>query len=225
MKNKITVYHGSKYIINEPYYGGGKPNNDYGIGFYCTKDIELAKEWSVSATENGYANIYELDLTGLNILNLNDYSVLNWITILIENRIFTLKSDVAEMGVEFLKNNFKIDLSKYDVVIGYRADDSYFTFAKNFLDNNISVRRLKEVLQYGDLGQQIVLVSEKAFKNITYLGNVEVDFKLYYPLREERNKNASEMYLKNKRGVLSKDDIYLIELLRGDVDKNDPRLS
>ena len=176
MKDKITIYHGSKYIIDKPVYGGGKSNNDYGLGFYCTEDIELAKEWSVSSEENGYANIYELYIKDLKVLNLNDYNVLNWITILIENRTFSLKSDIAEMGVEFLKKNYSIDLSKYDIVIGYRADDSYFTFAKNFLENLISVRRLSEALKYGELGQQIVLISERAFENIKYIGSVEAEY-------------------------------------------------
>ena len=224
MKDKITIYHGSKYIIDKPVYGGGKSNNDYGLGFYCTEDIELAKEWSVSSEENGYANIYELYIKDLKVLNLNDYNVLNWITILIENRTFSLKSDIAEMGVEFLKKNYSIDLSKYDIVIGYRADDSYFTFAKNFLENLISVRRLSEALKYGELGQQIVLISERAFENIKYIGSVEAEYLQYYPLREKRNLEAQTKYLKNKKGSLSKDDIYLIELIRGDVDKNDPRL-
>ena len=225
LKEKITVYHGSKYVIDKPYYGGGKPNNDYGSGFYCTEDLELAKEWSVSANENGYANIYELDLTNLKVLNLNNHSVLNWITILISNRVFPLKSDVAELGAQFLKDNYGIDLSEYDIVIGYRADDSYFTFAKNFLNNQISVRRLSEALKCGELGQQIVLVSEKAFENIRYIGNVEADFKEYYSRREYRNNNARLKYLENKRGTLNKNDVFLIELLRGDVEKNDPRLS
>ena len=91
--------------------------------------------------------------------------------------------------------------------------------------NLISVRRLNEALKYGGLGQQIVLISKKAFNNIKYIGNIEADCKSYYHLREERNRNARTLYLENKIGVIYKDDIFLIEMLRGDVDKDDPRLS
>jgi len=34
---------GSKDIIQKPIFGVGSKNNDYGIGFYCTLDLELAK--------------------------------------------------------------------------------------------------------------------------------------------------------------------------------------
>lgn len=39
----MILYHGSNHIIDKPLYGAGKKHNDYGIGFYCTENIELAK--------------------------------------------------------------------------------------------------------------------------------------------------------------------------------------
>ena len=39
----MILYHGSNHIIDKPLYGAGKKYNDYGIGFYCTENIELAK--------------------------------------------------------------------------------------------------------------------------------------------------------------------------------------
>lgn len=41
----MRIYHGSKDKIEKPLYGKGKLHNDYGQGFYCTQDIEMAKEW------------------------------------------------------------------------------------------------------------------------------------------------------------------------------------
>lgn len=74
---RMILYHGSKYIVEQPQYGKGKKNNDYGIGFYCTASMELAKEWACDDTYDGYANIYEIDEANLNILRLNnkDYLV------------------------------------------------------------------------------------------------------------------------------------------------------
>ena len=43
----MTLYHGSPTIVRKPLFGFGKPYNDYGQGFYCTKSLDLAKEWSV----------------------------------------------------------------------------------------------------------------------------------------------------------------------------------
>lgn len=43
---KKRLYHGSQFIIQKPEYGKGARHNDYGKGFYCTEQIELAKEWA-----------------------------------------------------------------------------------------------------------------------------------------------------------------------------------
>lgn len=44
--SKLIIYHGSPEIIEKPVFGKGKPYNDYGMGFYCTEHLELAKEWA-----------------------------------------------------------------------------------------------------------------------------------------------------------------------------------
>lgn len=77
------LYHGSKDIIQKPVYGYGKKYNDYGLGFYCTEDINMAKEWAATSNQNGYANCYELDCSDLKILNLNaeQFCILHWLTI------------------------------------------------------------------------------------------------------------------------------------------------
>ena len=42
----MILYHGSDSIVKSPEYGKGKFYNDYGRGFYCTENKELAKEWA-----------------------------------------------------------------------------------------------------------------------------------------------------------------------------------
>ena len=42
MKQEITIYHGSQQIVDVPKFGIGKKYNDYGQGFYCTENNELA---------------------------------------------------------------------------------------------------------------------------------------------------------------------------------------
>ena len=109
MKRKI--YHGSSKIIEKPEFGYGKPYNDYGLGFYCTEQIDMAREWGVSKEEGGIANCYEIDYSGLEILNLNDekYCILHWLSILLENREFEVSSALAEEAKEYILKNFKIE--------------------------------------------------------------------------------------------------------------------
>ena len=70
------------------------------------------------------------------------------------------------MAKEFLIKNYHIDVGNYDVIKGYRADDSYFRFAEDFLNNTISIQKLEEAMYLGKLGEQIVLKSPRAFERI-----------------------------------------------------------
>lgn len=162
------LYYGSKTIIQKPVYGYGKKYNDYGLGFYCTEDINMAKEWAATANQNGYANCYELDCSDLKILNLNaeQFCILHWLTILLQNREFDTPSGLAYEAKAYLLENFKVDYSAYDAIIGYRADDSYFSFAQDFINGTISYRQLNNAMHLGKLGQQFVLKSRKAFSLI-----------------------------------------------------------
>ena len=55
MQKDISIYHGSQQIVEVPKFGAGKSYNDYGQGFYCTENIELAKEWACPVKNDGYA--------------------------------------------------------------------------------------------------------------------------------------------------------------------------
>ena len=73
MDKLITIYHGSEKNVEQPIFGEGKKNNDFGLGFYCTASEELAKEWAVSSLRDGFSNRYTLDTEYLNILNFNEF--------------------------------------------------------------------------------------------------------------------------------------------------------
>ena len=168
----MIIYHGSKDIIEKPEFGKGNKKNDYGLGFYCTENVELAKEWACSNNEtNGYANQYEIDLTDYRILDLREekYSILNWMALLLKFRTFDVNTPISAQAKEYILENFYVDVGEYDVIIGYRADDSYFSFAKDFINNTISVEQLAEDMRLGELGIQIVLKSEKAFDTIKFI--------------------------------------------------------
>lgn len=225
MKNsEFIIYHGSVSIIEKPQFGLGKPYNDYGLGFYCTKSLDLAKEWAVTKDLDGFANKYSLNIDGLKILDLSKTgNVLQWITLLLKNRFFNIKNDIAKAGKEYLIQHFSLPVEQYDIVKGYRADDCYFAYAEGFLNNIIPVRVLKEALKLGNLGEQIVLISEKAFSRISFLGCEEAKADIFYPLREKRNNKAREDFYKCKTSGIKPDDIFLSDILKG-IKNNDPRL-
>lgn len=166
------LFHGSPSIIEKPQFGYGKVYNDYGLGFYCTDSLEMAKEWGVAQNRNGYANRYELDCEGLKILDLNgpSFNILHWLAVLLENREFDVPSGLALEAKEYILNTFRVDYQSQDAIIGYRADDSYFSFAQDFINGTISYRQLNNAMHLGKLGQQFVLKSKQAFDRIQFLG-------------------------------------------------------
>ena len=222
---KIILYHGSPDIIEKPEYGKGKSYNDYGLGFYCTEHLELAKEWACTENVDGYANRYEFDTVGLAVLNLSseEYTILNWLAILLQNRRLRLSTPVSRQGKEYLLKNFLPDYQKYDVIIGYRADDSYFSFARAFVTNGISLRQLGYAMKLGKLGEQYVLKSPKAFESIRFLDYVVADNSIYYATREARADAARADFQRE----LEKEDIdgiFMRDILREEMKQDDPRL-
>jgi hypothetical protein len=224
----MIVYHGSQKIVSAPTYGVGSPHNDYGLGFYCTESLELAKEWACPEVKDGFANRYELNLTGLSVLNLNGdgYHILNWIALLLKNRTFTKRSPISRQASQYLLEEFLPKTDGYDVICGYRADDSYFSYAKDFLNNTISVAQLSKAMTLGELGEQVVLTSEKAFENIAFVDYEIADASIYYGRRAEREERARNAYLTNHGGDFSvaEDDLFVRDLISQKVKNDDPRL-
>lgn len=221
-----TIYHGSKDIIKKPIYGKGKLYNDYGLGFYCTENLVLAKEWGVELDRNGYANIYQIDDSKLSILDLNsnNYCILHWLAILLENREFDIPSPLALEAKEYILNSFSVDYKKYDVIIGYRADDSYFSFAQDFLNGTISYRQLNNAMHLGNLGQQFVLKSKKAFEKIKYVGNEIALCDEWYSKKENRDKSARRDYFDTEKNRRQRGDIYITQIMDEEMKSDDLRL-
>lgn len=224
MNKTITIYHGSKQIVEVPVFGEGRKNNDFGLGFYCTESKDLAKEWAVSSLSDGFSNRYKLDTEYLRILNLNspEYTILNWIAVLVEHRIFSIKTPVARRAKYYLIENFSVNVNAYDLIVGYRADDSYFDYAEAFINNGITVEQLARAMRLGKLGEQIVIKSQFAFSKIKFEGFENADKNTYYVLRKARDDDANRMYLK----ILEEetDGLYIQDIMRGGISNDDPRI-
>ncbi len=212
----MKLYHGSTEIIQRPSLEKGRKNNDYGKGFYCTENRDLAKEWACQRNSDGYANEYELATDNLNILDLTkpDWSILHWLSILLENRTFSL-TPIQQEAKSYLLKNYKIDYSLYDLIVGYRANDSYFTFASNFLNNEITLSQLEQAMKLGELGIQIVLKSQKAFDEIKFLKAHQAERDVYHKRFSSRDSIARQTY-KTVREKLDVNGIYIIDILRGE---------
>lgn len=165
----VQLFHGSTRVIEKPLWGYGSSDNDYGSGFYLTPIQELADAWASSTGENDSAIVscYEIDLQNLNVLNLDDYDPLAWISEIAANRGVT--SSFAEAFISDLIEMYKVDTSGADVIIGYRADDSYGEVVRSFCEGKLTIDEVTKLFYKGSLGVQYFLKSKKAFDTIRFL--------------------------------------------------------
>ena len=222
-----TLWHGSKDIIWKPEFGKGKPYNDYGPGFYCTERKDMAMEWAVGRERDGYANCYELHDDGLDVLYLNSpaYGVLDWIGVLLENRTFDLKGPLAAEGRAYLLAHFVPDYRSKDLIVGYRADDSYFSFAQDFLNGAISLRQLALAMKLGKLGEQVVLKSRKAFDRIEFVMAETAYAADWYAAKTVRDRTARAAYFDRTKNARQKGDLYITQILDEEIKPGDARLT
>ncbi len=223
----IQLLHGTDHIIEVPDIQMGNIHNDYGRGFYCTRIDEMAREWACKKNTDGFVNIYDFDMDGLRVLNLLDgkHSVLNWIALLLQNRTFQLNSEIAMDAREHIIQHYAIDLSVYDVVIGYRADDSYFQYAESFVSNALPLGLLNKALRLGKLGEQTVIISQSGFDRLKFVSGYAVDKSIYYPKFMSRDITARETYRKEiKKSKSYRDDLFVMDILREEMANDDPRI-
>lgn len=221
-----SLYHGSNQIIRIPAYGKGNPENDYGPGFYCTRELELAKEWACALDDDGFANQYLLDTEGLSCLHLNcgSYHILNWLAILLDNRRFDLSSPISVRARNYILDTFLPNYRSYDLIEGYRADDSYFSFSRAFLSNGITLEQLRRAMRLGKLGEQVVLCSPAAFDAISFVKAIPVDASIYHARRVSRDRNAREDFRKMLTETPTGEEIYISTIINEKWSNDDPRL-
>ena len=220
----MKLYHGSISVIDKPELGKGNPRNDYGTGLYCTEYLELAQEWACSSGKDGFANCYELDMTGLTVCDLTEHHILNWMAVLLENRTFDLSAGLASAARDYILKTFLPKYRNFDIVKGYRADDSYFSYAKDFLNNSLSLEDLASAMKLGMLGEQIVLKSEKAFNSLVFSEAIPADSSIYHPRWTNRDQKAREDYRKMKADSDPLAGTFIIDIMRQEWTNDDERL-
>jgi hypothetical protein len=214
----MILYHGNQDKNMIPQYGKGNVHNDYGIGFYTTVDIELAKEWSYNNydpqntnIDNHWLHTYELDEGGVEIYDLTELDILYWLAQLYKFRLIDGLTELQEERKNRFLDKYYKDLTDKDVILGWRADDSYFKYARDFLSVDIYKETLEEAIMLGNLGEQFFIQSQNAFDRLKIKDEpvfVEGFYKNKYLNRDKIARNEYEIkrtnnqYLKNKTTIL-----------------------
>ena len=222
----IDLWHGSSRVIKHPEYGLGKPNNDYGRGFYCTRSVELAKEWACAGLDDGFANRYTLATNGLTFLDLSQlpYTILNWLALLVENRRFQPTTTVAAQGIEYLKQVLACRMpvrltSSSDIVPTIRISRSPALLSITRFPSTNSPRRCG----WASSASRSYSRSPQAFAALRFQGCEIARASTYHGLRNERDRTAREAY-RRKSAEADLDGLFMRDIIREKVTNDDPRL-
>lgn len=171
MNNKdsiISLYHISDRILEKPIVSGSEQTNDYGRGFYCTTDEEIIQYKNPNSK---VINKYNTDISNLAILDLTELDIIYWITLITNYRSINVNSKYLNR----LKQNYMIDLNKYDCVSGWRCDGTISTIINNFFQENITSDAIYEAIKIGLIQPEFVLKSQYAFDNTKFICSKTVD--------------------------------------------------
>ena len=220
----MIIYHGSKQLIKKPIVNGSNPFNDYGPSFYVSPDLDAAKMWACKNSQLGIVNKYFVkneSFKRLKILDLTDknkWSVLNWLAVLMHFRELSGKHlKQYSVYLEWI-SKYYVDVTKYDVVIGFRADDAYFRFPLKFFSGELSFDDLERIYLSGKLGVQYAFMSKRAINEIHFEKAIECDEEYlgaYYSLVVKATKEFDELI----NAPFDAEKTYIIDLIRKENEK------
>ncbi len=156
----MILYHGSYIEIMRPDLRHGRPNVDFGRGYYTTPIYEQAEKWCgkfIRRGKDGVISEYEFDdasLTGLKVLKFDAYSE-EWLDFIM------------------LCRNGR-DASDYDVVIGGVANDKVFNTVELFFDGLIDKTEAIKRLRYEKPNLQICFRTERALALLKFKRSVKL---------------------------------------------------
>ena len=194
----MILYHGTCEQGFKPRFGCGRAYHDYGNGFYTTEDIEAAKEWACQGRNDlSFVYVYELNTDNLNTLSLDKDNTLAWVSILMAHRRGKKIRGAALERCNRMIERYGVDVNVYDIIRGYRANDSYFQFTADFVTDTITIETLMRSIIVGDLGMQVCVKSEKAYRQLgKHIGLIELcgeDYEFYHNQYQAKDSDARKL--------------------------------
>ena len=159
----IRLYHGSTVAVRKPSLRPGRPNADFGKGFYTTSNLEQAVRWAHikqdrEESERAVVSIYEFDES---LLDSQDLDI----------RRFT---GADEAWLYFVTDCRKSRPYEYDLVQGPVANDKVFTtvnlFESGVLSAEAAILQLKAYKTY----DQLSFHTNRVIKNLKFVESIEV---------------------------------------------------
>ena len=163
--SKMKLYHGSIVTVKKPSLRQGRPNTDYGKGFYTTVDFDQAARWARIRRDragegNAMVSVYEVDDNLLNngALNIMEYNgaTKEWLDFVVANRRFA-------------------PLHDYDIVLGPVANDNLYATISLYENGELSAEAAVVQLKTHVLFNQVSFHTEEALSQLRFVESMLVD--------------------------------------------------
>ena len=76
----------------------------------------------------------------------------------------------------------------------------------------------------GELGEQVVIKSRKAFDRLGFIRAIPAENETYYPLRTTRDRRARDEFRREKSSGTALDEVYIVDIIRNGWKNDDTRL-
>lgn len=160
----MKLYHGSTVIVKKPSLRPGRPNTDFGKGFYTTIDYEQAARWARIRREragggNAIVSVFEVDddLLQNNELRVMAYNgaTIEWLDFVVANRR-------------------SAPLHDYDIVLGPVANDNLYATISMYENGELSAEAAIVQLKTHVLFNQVSFHTQVAIANLRFVEAQEV---------------------------------------------------
>jgi hypothetical protein len=159
----MKVYHGSYVEVRTIDLSHGRPNRDFGRGFYVTKYQKLAQEWANRKGEDNNTkgivsefifDEYIWEDTELKLVRFEGYTD-NWLDFVVKNR----------------SNRSRKQVHDYDIVEGPIADDAVTVRVNDYIRGSLSKDDFLEELKFRKPTHQICFCTTASLQSLEYIDN------------------------------------------------------
>lgn len=139
---------------------------------YGTLNEELSKELAYYkyTKDEKYLYVYDMDTEGLNILDFSKIDSMHWLAEVLSKKRFNIDGREAFYDlIQEVIEEYKLETSKYDIIIGYRTDGFFFGSLIDFISGQIYKDQFESILKDKENNIQICINSKKAFNRMTLI--------------------------------------------------------
>lgn len=160
----MKLYHGSIVSVKNPNLRQGRPNTDYGKGFYTTVDFDQAARWARIRRDragggNAVVSVYEVDDM---LLQKEDFRIMEY-------------NGATKEWLDFVVANRRYaPLHDYDIVLGPVANDNLYATISLYENGELSAEAAVVQLKSHVLFNQVSFHTEKVLAQLHFVESIMV---------------------------------------------------